>query len=66
KALRRPGRRFTLVLSCHSPGFSVNVLQRIAAQIFGEKARFEGFEMQIPESTGKILPAGICVRMTLE
>ncbi len=66
RTLRRPGRRFTLVLSCHSPGFSVLVLERIAAQIFGPEARFEGFEMQIPESTGRVLPAGICVRMTLD
>lgn len=66
KALRRPGRPFYLILSCHSPGFSVIVLQRICTQIFGPKARFDGFEMQIPESTGNILPAGICVRMRLD
>lgn len=64
KQLHRPGRRFTLVLSCHSPGFSVNVLQRICARIFGDDCEFNGFEMQIPEASGSILPAGICLRLS--
>ena len=64
KQLHRPGRKFTLVLSCHSPGFSVNVLQRICARIFGDDCEFNGFEMQIPEASGSILPAGICLRLS--
>jgi len=63
--LRRPGRRFTLVLSCHSPGFSVNVLRRVTESVFGKNAQFEGFEMRIPELGGSSLPSGICLRMTL-
>ncbi|MBQ9500744.1 MAG: class I SAM-dependent methyltransferase [Lentisphaeria bacterium] len=63
--LRRPGRPFTLVLSCHSPGFSVNVLRRVTESVFGTNAGFEGFEMRIPESGGPSLPSGICLRMTL-
>lgn len=58
--LRDPERPFELVLSCHSPGFSCLVLERIVAQIFG-RGEFESGEMGIPESTGRILPAGVSV-----
>ena len=60
RELRDPARPFELVLSCHSPGFSVLVLERIVAQIFG-CGEFESGEMFIPESTGRKLPAGVSV-----
>ena len=43
-ALRAPGEAFTAVLSCHSPGFSCLVLERIVAQVFG-RGEFESGEM---------------------
>ncbi len=61
KALHRPGRPFTLVLSSHSPGFSILVLERLVTQVFGNKGEFDSREMTIPESTGRELPAGICL-----
>lgn len=57
--LRDPERPFNLVLSCHSPGFSLEVFSRMVRDIFKENCRIEGEEMTIPESTGKVLPAGI-------
>ena len=58
--LRDRERPFELVLSCHSPGFSCLVLERIVAQVFG-RGEFESGEMTIPESTGRKLPAGVSV-----
>ena len=58
RELRDPDRPFNLVLSCHSPGFSLEVFSRMVKDIFGS-CRVEGEEMTIPESTGKVLPAGI-------
>jgi len=60
RELRDPARPFELVLSCHSPGFSCLVLERIVAQVFG-RGEFESGEMFIPESTGRRLPAGVSV-----
>ena len=60
RELRDPERPFELVLSCHSPGFSCLVLERIVAQVFG-RGEFESGEMFIPESTGRKLPAGVSV-----
>ena len=51
-----------MVLSCHSPGFSILVLERLAEAAFGRGGEFESFEMTVPESTGRELPAGISVR----
>ena len=59
RELRDPERPFNLVLSCHSPGFSLEVFSRMVRDIFGDVCRIEGDEMTIPESTGKVLPAGI-------
>ena len=59
RELRDPERSFNLVLSCHSPGFSLEVFSRMVRDIFGTSCRIEGEEMTIPESTGKVLPAGI-------
>ena len=45
-------------LSCHSPGFTPRVLERLLRQHFGA-GRIEAGEMSIPESTGRELPAGV-------
>lgn len=65
-ALRKPDRPFTLVLSCHSPGFSLVVLERMVREVVGEKALIESDEMFIPESTGKKLPSGIGLRCIVD
>ena len=61
-SLRKKDRPFTLVLSCHSPGFSLLVLERIVRDIMGKNTEIEGDEMFIPESTGRKLPSGIGIR----
>jgi len=65
RQLRDPERDFHIVLSCHSPGFSVLVLERLLREAFGG-GTFESTEMTIPESTGRVLPAGISVRCHLK
>lgn len=64
--LRDPKQPFTIVLSCHSPGFSVLVLERLVQEVFGRRGEFVSGEMTIPESTGRELPAGYSVRYTVE
>ena len=61
-ALRKPDRPFTIVLSCHSPGFSLLVLERMVKEVAGEGAEVDAQEMYIPESTGRKLPSGIGLR----
>lgn len=63
--LREPEQPFTVVLSCHSPGFSCRVLERLLEEACGRGGRFDSFEMTIPESTGRELPAGLSVRYTV-
>ncbi|MDR0932156.1 MAG: class I SAM-dependent methyltransferase [Victivallales bacterium] len=63
--LRDKTSPFTVVLSCHSPGFSGLVLERLLFEACGKGGKFESCEMTIPESTGRMLPAGISVRYTL-
>ncbi len=63
--LREPGKPFTVILSCHSPGFSCHVMERLLEEACGRGGQYESFEMTIPESTGRILPAGISVRYTV-
>ena len=65
-ALRKADKPFTLVLSCHSPGFSLLVLERMVREIVGEKPEIEADEMFIPESTGRKLPSGIGLRCYLK
>jgi 23S rRNA (cytosine1962-C5)-methyltransferase len=55
-------RTFFVALSCHSPGFSPIVLERLACEVFGD-GEIESGEMTIPEETGRLLPAGIFVRL---
>lgn len=64
--LRDRKRPFTLVVSCHSPGFSILVLERMVEASFGTGGDFDSSEMTIPESTGRELPAGISVRYRLK
>ena len=61
-SLRKPDRPFILVLSCHSPGFSLLVLERLVREAAGETAEIDAGEMFIPESTGRRLPSGIGLR----
>ena len=63
--LREPGKPFTVILSCHSPGFSCLVMARLLEEACGRGGEFESFEMTVPESTGRQLPAGISVRYTV-
>lgn len=56
----RSSKHFIL-LSCHSPGFTPVILERIIADVFG-KGIFESGEMTVPESSGKMLPAGTYAR----
>lgn len=50
---------FALVLSCHTPGMSIAVLERMVAEVFGNNGKFSSGEMFIAESTGRKLPSGI-------
>ena len=61
-ALRKKDRPFTIVLSCHSPGFSLLVLERMVREVAGNRAEIDADEMYIPESTGRKLPSGIGLR----
>ncbi len=65
-ALRKKDKPFTLVLSCHSPGFSLLVLERMVREIVGSAPEIEADEMFIPESTGRKLPSGIGLRCYLK
>lgn len=51
-------RPYFVALSCHSPGFSPIVLERLLTQVFGQ-GKPESGEMTIPEQNGRILSAGI-------
>ena len=64
-ALRKPDRPFKLVLSCHTPGFSLLVLERMVRAVAGNGAELVAEEMYIPEGTGRKLPSGIGLRCEL-
>lgn len=49
---------FSIVLSCHSPGFSSIVLENLLAEAFG-KGEFTSIEMTVPTASGRLLPCGI-------
>ena len=51
---------FRMVLSSHSPGFSVRVLSNMIEDVFG-RGNTEGEEMTVMDSTGRWLPAGVTV-----
>ncbi len=65
RELRDRNKPFTIVLSSHSPGFSVLVMERLLAEAFGPNGTFDSWEMTVPESTGRLLPAGISCRYTV-
>jgi 23S rRNA (cytosine1962-C5)-methyltransferase len=65
KQLRDRTRDFVITLSCHSPGYSPLVLERMLTGILGEGETVSG-EMTIPEESGRLLPAGISVRLILK
>ena len=50
------------MLSSHSPGFSPLVMGRLLQEILPDGV-VENREMSIPESTGKVLPAGMASRL---
>jgi len=50
-----------VALSCHSPGFSPIVLERLLECVFGA-GETESGEMTVPDVDGKLLPAGIFAR----
>lgn len=57
---------FIISLSCHSPGFSGLVFEHLLRDVFGRKGKFSCREMTIPESTGRLYPAGICAELTID
>lgn len=56
---------FFLLLSCHTPGFSGLLLERILKSVFGGNIRSENGEMFLEEQNGKKLPAGAFAGFTL-
>ena len=55
-----------LELSCHSPGFTPLVLERLLRRTFGKNGTVSVTEMSIPESTGSELPSGFSARYLRE
>lgn len=66
RQLLRPKAPGFITLSCHSPGFTVLVMERLLRQVFGSRGEFESAEMSIPESTGRELAAGISVTLRFD
>lgn len=64
RELKADSGAFFIVLSCHSPGYSPLVLERMLRDVFGEGEVVSG-EMTIPEATGKMLPAGNFARLLI-
>jgi len=54
---------YFVLLSCHSPGFSPLVLQRLLEDVFTRRGRITAGEMTIPDGDGRELPAGIFARL---
>ncbi|MDD3118961.1 MAG: class I SAM-dependent methyltransferase [Victivallales bacterium] len=48
-----------VLLSCHSPGFSPLVLERLLEDVFSRSAHITSGEMTIPDGDDRVLPAGI-------
>jgi 23S rRNA (cytosine1962-C5)-methyltransferase len=65
RELMDDSKDFFIVLSCHSPGYSPMVLERMLVDIFG-KGETSSVEMTIPESTGRLLPAGNSARLLVK
>ena len=54
---------FSVVLSCHSPGFSSIVLENMLAEAFGT-GTCKSMEMTVPTAGGRLLPCGISSTFT--
>lgn len=54
---------FSVVLSCHSPGFSPIVLENMLAEAFGT-GTCKSMEMTVPTAGGRLLPCGISSTFT--
>jgi 23S rRNA (cytosine1962-C5)-methyltransferase len=65
RELKDNSKDFFIVLSCHSPGYSPMVLERMLVDVFGKGETSSG-EMTIPESTGKVHTAGNSARLFLK
>ena len=65
RELKDDGKPFRLILSSHSPGFSVQVMSNLIESVFG-KGEFSGGEMTVQESTGRLLPAGVSVTFSAD
>ncbi len=65
RRLKDDSRDFFIVLSCHSPGYSPLVLERMLADVFG-RGEISSGEMTIPESSGRLLPAGNSARLWIK
>ncbi|MCP3964992.1 MAG: hypothetical protein GY750_10680 [Lentisphaerae bacterium] len=61
RTLKDDSKPFFIVLSCHSPGFSPLVLERMVCDVFGKGESYLG-EMKVPEGKKHSLPAGNFVR----
>lgn len=65
KAMLLPGDPFFVLLSCHSPGYTPLVLQRLLAQCFSvSENAVEYGEMTISEASGRLLSAGAFARFS--
>ena len=62
--LRDNSKDFFIVLSCHSPGYSPMVLERMLVDVFGN-GETSCCEMTVPESTGKMHSAGNSARLLI-
>jgi 23S rRNA (cytosine1962-C5)-methyltransferase len=65
RELKDDSKSFFIVLSCHSPGYSPIVLERMLIDVFGKGETLAG-EMTIPELSGKLLPAGNSARLFIK
>ncbi|QSH41703.1 class I SAM-dependent methyltransferase [Lentisphaerota bacterium ZTH] len=63
RKLKDDSKPFFIVLSCHSPGFSPLVLERMVRDVFGNGESYTG-EMTVPEGEQRCLPAGNFVRFS--
>lgn len=63
RQLKADGKPFRMVLSAHSPGFSAVVMGNMMLDVFG-KGRLDSHEMNVIDSMGRALPAGVSVTLS--
>ena len=56
------GKPYFVLLSCHSPGFSPIVLERLLTDVISSAGKLSSGEMTVPDARGRELPAGIFAR----